>query len=142
VYVTMSGVYARLLTASAHVSAHTLMGNALVGCVEQEDRSDNSMRREEGDHADRRDDEQEPAAGTVNDERGGDGPGQVPDLEDTVDEQLGGRVRDADGVEDLVEVVRDETVAGPLREEGDGDDEAHALEVTGCGEERLVLRGA
>ena len=37
------------------------------------------------------------------------------------DEQLDGRVGDSDGLEHCVEVVRDETVAGPLREERDGD---------------------
>lgn len=35
---------------------------------------------------------------------------------------------------------RDETVTRPLREEGNGDDNAHAAEVTGSGEELLPRR--
>ena len=56
-------------------------------------------------------------------------------LKDTVDQELNGRVRNANGVEDLVKVVRDETVTGPLREERDGNDDPHALAVAGGREE-------
>lgn len=36
----------------------------------------------------------------------------------------------ADGVQNLVEVVRDQAVAGPLREEGKAEDDSHAPTVT------------
>lgn len=50
---------------------------------------------------------------------------------------LDGGVYDADGSEDLIEVVRDQSVRRPLREEGDGDDDADTLAVAGGGEEGL-----
>jgi hypothetical protein len=96
------------------------------------------LQREEDDHADGRRDEQEATASTLDHEGSADGECQVPDLQNAVDEELNGRVGDADGVENLVEVVRHETVAGPLREEREGDDDAHALEVTRRSEQRLV----
>lgn len=52
------------------------------------------------------------------------------------DEQLGSGVRDADGVEHLVEIERYESVARPLREPRDGDNEEHPLPVSGGLEER------
>jgi hypothetical protein len=45
---------------------------------------------------------------------------------------------DSDTVEDFGEVVRDKTVTGPLREEGEGDDDPHSLEVTSALEKRDV----
>ncbi len=99
------------------------------------------LEREEDEHARARAQEQHAAAGLVDERRGEERPGQVPDLQDAVDEQLDGRVRDADGVEDLVEVVRDEPVAGPLREEGERDDDAHAAAVAYGREERLPADG-
>jgi len=52
-------------------------------------------------------------------------------LEDTVDQKLDGGVGDTNTIEHLVEVVRDETVTRPLGEEGEGNDDPHALPVSG-----------
>ena len=46
------------------------------------------------------------------------------------DEQLDGSIGDTDSLEDGVQVVRDETVTGPLGEEGDGNDDDHTSPVT------------
>ena len=121
-------------------------GHALVSGVVEEDERDDGVRGglgavegvlrradglhgEEDRHADTRDQEEEATADALDLERGEHGPAQVPDGEDTSDEQLDVRVGDADRVEDLVQVVRDETVPGPLREPGNGDDDAHPLAV-------------
>ena len=100
-------------------------------------RGADGLEREEERHAARRGEEEEAAAPAVDLERREDGPAQVPDGEDARDEKLNVRVRDADRVEDLVEVVRHQAVAGPLREPGDGDDDAHALAVPAGGDEGL-----
>lgn len=47
----------------------------------------------------------------------------------TVNKELNRRVRDANGIEDLVQVVRYKAVTRPLREEGDGDDNPYTLAV-------------
>jgi hypothetical protein len=54
----------------------------------------------------------------------------VVDLQDTVDEELFTLTGDSDTVKDFGEVVRDETVTGPLREKGDSDNNPHSLEIT------------
>jgi len=64
----------------------------------------------------------------------------VVDLKDTVDKELFTLTGDSDTVEDLGEVVRDETVTRPLREEGDGDNDPHSLEITLSLEERDIGR--
>jgi hypothetical protein len=51
---------------------------------------------------------------------------------------LSSRVGNLNGVEDLVEVVGDETVAGPLREEGNTNNGNHTSPVAGSGEQSLV----
>lgn len=51
---------------------------------------------------------------------------------------LNRRIGNADSVEHSAEVVGDETVPGPLREEGNGDDDAHTASVACLHEERLV----
>ena len=123
-------------------------GHALVsGVVEEDERDDgvrgglgavegvlggaDSLHGEEDRHADTRHQEEEATADALDLERGEHGPAQVPDGEDTGDEELDGRARDADRVEHLAEVVRDETVPGPLREPGEGDDDTHTLAVAG-----------
>lgn len=58
------------------------------------------------------------------------GSGVVVDLENAVDEQLLSLASDSDTVEDFGEVVGDETVTGPLREESEGNDDPHSLKVT------------
>jgi hypothetical protein len=50
---------------------------------------------------------------------------------------LDGGVRDADRGEDELEVVGHEPVSGPLREEGDRDDDPDPLAVTCAAEEGL-----
>jgi len=64
----------------------------------------------------------------------------VVDLKDTVDKELFTLTGDSDTIEDLGEVVRDETVTGPLREEGDSDNNPHSLEITLSLEKRDVGR--
>ena len=95
------------------------------------------LHREEDRHARRGRQEQEPAPPAVDLEARKHRPAQVPDREDAGDEQLDLCVRDADRVEDLGEVVRDEAVAGPLGEPGDRDDDAHPLAVAGGRDERF-----
>ena len=74
---------------------------------------------------------------TVHGVRGVQSRDETPDLEDTVDEELSARIGDADLVQDFGEVVREETVAGPLGEEGHGDDDAHAFTVSWGRDERF-----
>lgn len=71
----------------------------------------------------------------------GDGNDEVVDGEDTVDERLVVRGRDTNSVKNLVEVVRDETVSGPLGEYTDTDDDPHAAAVT-WGAEQIDPRNA
>ena len=58
-------------------------------------------------------------------------------MQNSIDKELVCSVCDTDSVEDFVEVVRDEAVTRPLREEGDGYDDAETLEVTLPREKRL-----
>jgi len=88
------------------------------------------LQREEQAHPSAGCEEEGPAANTVDHEAREDGPGKIPDLENTVDHELDGRIRDADRVEDFVEVVRYQTVAGPLGEESEGDDDPEAAAIT------------
>lgn len=48
----------------------------------------------------------------------------------TPEAYLNSRVGDTDRIKHLVEVVRYQTVAGPLREESEGDDDPQTLPVT------------
>ena len=129
------------------VSRLVVLGNEVSGCADR-------LECEEDEHASRGYEEQLAATNTFDHERCENCPKQVPDSQDTVrrgqssghtrknryvpsDEQLDRRVRDADGVHDLGEVVGDEAVAGPLREPGDGDDDEHASPVAGRLKQRL-----
>ena len=49
-----------------------------------------------------------------------------------VDEELDRGVGNTNAVEDILEVVRNETVTRPLREEGNSDNDAHTPAVAGC----------
>jgi len=126
--------------------------NSLISSVEQEDESNNSMgsrlassvgvhsradglHDEEHEHTSGGGEEEDTTTDLVDESGRTESPSQVPDLEDTVDEELDGLVEDTDGLEDTTEVVRHETVTGPLREEGEGDDDAHTLAVSNSGEE-------
>jgi len=123
-----------------------------IGSVEQEDEGDDSIGRRvvtgvredgrassdedvEDQHAHGRDEEQSATTNLFHHRRSRERPGQVPDLEDTIDEELDGLAFNSNGFEDLAEVVRDDTVSRPLGEEGESDDNTHALEVTGGLEE-------
>lgn len=154
VYETMSGVKARLGSTLDQVmdkdDRHVLVSGVEqederddgvsrgLGAVKGESRGHGRLQREEHKHTGGRGDEEQATAGAVNHERSEDGPAQVPDGENTVDQELDGRVCDTDRVEDLVEVVRHKTVARPLGEESDGDDDPHALAVASGGEEGLI----
>jgi len=71
----------------------------------------------------------------------GDSDKQVPDLETTVDDILSVGVGVANSVQSLVEVVRHDTVTGPLGEEARCDTDEHAVAVTLClPEDRPALR--
>jgi len=61
-----------------------------------------------------------------------DGDEQVPDLETAVDDILSVGVGVADSVQGLVEVIRHDTVAGPLGEEAGSNANEHAVAVTLC----------
>jgi len=100
-----------------------------------------SLETEHDDHTGARGQEQDTTTDPVNHKRGEESPEQVPDLKDTVDEELDGGINDADGYEDLVEVVGDETVTRPLGEESKGDDDPHASPVSRGGEEGLPADG-
>ena len=80
---------------------------------------------EHGAHTGGRDEEECSSTGLVDDQSTNNGGSVVVDLQDTVDEELLALTGDSDTVEDLGEVVRDETVTGPLREEGKSDDDSH-----------------
>jgi len=60
----------------------------------------------------------------VAEETGTDGPEEIPELEAGVDDELDLGIGDTDGVEYGVQIIRDETIATPLREKGKSDDDA------------------
>ena len=72
------------------------------------------LQGEEHQHEGGRGDEEEATAKALSKVRGAQSPEQVPDLQDTVDEELDRLVGDTDGVEDAVEVVGDQAVSRPL----------------------------
>jgi len=81
------------------------------------------LENEEQQHANARRDEKDPSSDTFCERGSSNSPSKVPDLEDTVDEELDGRIGDANGLEYFVEIVRDEAISGPLREPSNGDDD-------------------
>jgi hypothetical protein len=85
---------------------------------------------EEDGHSDSTGQEQESSSESVDHHGTEDGGGVVSELQDSVDEGSGLGLGDTDRDEDRVQVVRDETVTGPLGEEGDGDNDPHPLQVT------------
>ena len=58
-------------------------------------------------------------------------------MQEPINEKLCGRIRDPDGLEYLIEIVRNETVPRPLREKCQCDDNAHSPAVTRTGDERF-----
>jgi len=90
---------------------------------------------EGGEHAGCGDEEERATADFVDEETHCHCDDAVPDGEDAVDDVLGGGVGVAYLVEDDVEVVGDEAVAGPLGEEARGDADDHAVAVALCADE-------
>lgn len=64
--------------------------------------------------ADRRNKVDLASSDSVNEERHGDIDDQAPRFEATIDTELGLRARDTDVVHDLIQIVRNESIAGPL----------------------------
>ena len=106
---------------------HSVSG-VLVACLSVH-RGARGLQRKEHCHTRSGRDEQQTTTQTLDHERCKTRPEEVPDLEDTVDEELSGRVCDANAIEHLVEVVRHKTIARPLREEGDGNNDPETLKV-------------
>ena len=84
-----------------------------------------------------RGEEEESTPETVDGVRGVQSQDKTPDLDHAVDKKLSASIGDADLVQDFGEVVREETVAGPLGKEGDGDDDVHAFTIAWGREERF-----
>lgn len=74
--------------------------------------------------------EERATADLVNNEALASSDDDVQDLQATVDDELDVAVRDPYAVEDDVEVVRDKTVAGPLGEETEGEQDEEPVAVT------------
>lgn len=84
--------------------------------------------------------EEQEASPEFLDERGGEGrPEEVPDGGDAVDKELDRGGGGADLVQDLIDVVGEETVARPLREDSRRNSNPHALPVYWLREERLSV---
>jgi len=90
-----------------------------------------SLEGEKEQHPSARTEEENPSPDAFDERGGGDGPRQIPNLEDTVDEELCSRTGDANGLEHFVEIVGDETVSGPLRKPSESDNDCQTLTVTG-----------
>ena len=65
----------------------------------------------------------------VNEEAHSDSDKQVPDLKNTVDDILGEDISIAELIENLVDIVRDKAVAGPLGEEARCDHDEHTVTI-------------
>lgn len=120
----------------------------IVGSIEQEDESDdrvsggvtlgdgitsraNGLEDEEKQHASAGGNEEDPSSDTFDECGGGNGPRQIPNLEDTVDEELDCWVGNSDCLEHLVEVVGDEAVPRPLGEPSNSNNNRQTLAVAG-----------
>lgn len=112
------------------------VGGVRVVSLGEESRA-NSLKNEEDKHAGHRGQEEDTTTNSVDQERSTKSPEQIPNLEDTIDEELDGGIGDTDSVEDAVEVVGNETVTRPLREEGEGEDDPETLQVASLGEDGL-----
>jgi hypothetical protein len=109
-------------------------------------RKSNGLSGEKDNHGSSRDDEEQTSPESVHSERGTGSPDKVPNLKrasygqlevlsvntplfDLATSHLGSGVCNANKSENLVQVERDQSVAGPLRKESDGHDEAHPFPV-------------
>jgi len=72
------------------------------------------LQGEKDQHANGGSHEQDTTTNALDHERGHECPSQIPDLEDAIYEELGGRIGDPNAIEDLVQVVRDKTIPRPL----------------------------
>jgi len=116
------------------------MGGTLVSCVGVDGRA-GGLQCEKNDHAYDGGHEEDTTANLVNKGGGEESPEQIPDLEDTINQELYGGVLNADGNKNLIKVVRNETVAGPLGEEGEGNNDPHTAPISRSGEEILPPNG-
>jgi hypothetical protein len=96
---------------------------------------------EKYDHADDGGHKEDTTANLVNKGGGEESPEQIPDLEETVKQKLYRGVYNADGLKNLIKVVRNEAVAGPLGEEGEGNNDPHTASISCGGEEMLPPSG-
>lgn len=80
-------------------------------------------------HAGGGDEEERATTDFVDEEAHGGSDDAIPDVEDTVDLELHVGILDANGVENTGDVVRDETVAGPLGEETSRDQDDEPVSV-------------
>lgn len=97
----------------------------------------NGLRSPEKDHADTAGQEESATSDTLNEETCCYRDKKVPNLQNTIDEKLRCRARDANCVEDFVEVVGYKTIARPLREESDSNNDPNPLAITRSHDERL-----
>ena len=116
------------------------MGCTLVSRLGVDGRA-GGLQCEENDHADNGGHEKDTTANPVNEGSGEESPEQIPDLEDTVNQELYGGVFDADGNKNLAKVVRNQTVTGPLGEEGEGNNNPHSASISWGSKEILPPNG-
>lgn len=112
------------------------VGGIFIIALSKEGRAD-GLEDKENKHAAEGGQEENTTANLVNQEGCSKGPTQVPDLENTVDEELDGGIGDTNGIKDTIEIVRYKAISGPLREEGEGDNDPQTLQVASLGNERL-----
>lgn len=89
-------------------------------------------------HSNTRYDEQGSSSGSFAKGWRNEGDNKVPDLKDTVDKKLGACTTNAELVENLVLVVTDKTVSGPLGEESESDNNSYSTEIASRSEEAEV----
>ena len=90
-----------------------------------------SLEDKEEQHANTRGDKKDPSSDPFDEEGSSNSPRQIPNLEDTIDEELDGCIGDTDSLEHFGEVVRDETITGPLGKPSDGENDRQTLTITG-----------
>jgi len=72
------------------------------------------LHHEEDEHANAGPDEERPPSSAIAKQTSSDSPSKIPDLKDTINEELNGGVGDTNGIEDSMEIVRNQTIATPL----------------------------
>jgi len=119
----------------------------VVRSVEQEDEGDDSvsgglalsdgvtsradgLEGKEEEHSNAGGKEKDPSPNPLDERGSSDSPCQIPNLENTIDEELDCRIRDTNGLEYFVEIVGDETIPRPLGEPTESHDDYQTLAVT------------